>query len=84
MTQSLARMRLRAESGRGAPSPQSDPASPYEHFIAEKDRIYQQLLTAGIDDDMAIETAIHVAMQKTTEKLNPDDYEFSTQVYGSA
>lgn len=58
------------------------PATPYENFIAEKERLYRLLLNAGIDDDAAIETAIHVAMVKTTAKLNPDDFEFCKQAYG--
>lgn len=69
--------------GRGVSAPQLVPATPYEFFIAEKDRIHQQLLTAGIDDDWAIETAIAVAMEKTTAKLSPDDYEFCNHVYGA-
>ncbi len=72
----------RADEGRDGRLPRSVSATPYEYFVAEKDRIYRQLLTAGIDDDMAVSTAIHVAMTKTTAKLNPDDYEFCNQVYG--
>lgn len=73
---------VRGDESRGAASPLGVPATPYEHFIAEKEKCYRLLLNAGIDDDMAIETAIHVAMEKTTAKLNPDDYEFCNNVYG--
>lgn len=57
-------------------------ATPYEYFIAEKERLNRLLTNAGIDEDWAAEVAIHVAMEKTTAKLNPDDFEFCKQVYG--
>ncbi len=83
MNQFAARtLSLACGKGREAFPPIGLPASPYEQFIAEKERLYRLLLNAGIDDDMAIETAIHVAMQKTVTKLNPDDFEFCNNVYG--
>lgn len=71
-------------NGRGVVSPLSIPATPYEYFIAEKERLNRLLTNAGIDEDWAAEVAIHVAMEKTTAKLNPDDYEFCNSVYGDA
>ncbi len=74
---------LACGKGRGMVSPLGVPATPYEFFIAEKERLNRLLTNAGIDENWAAEVAIHVAMEKTTAKLNPDDYEFCNQVYGA-
>lgn len=82
MNQHFAAPKLPSGNGRDVAPPLSVPANPYESFIAEKDRLYRLLIDAGIDEGWAIETAISVAMDKTTAKLCPDDYEFSPNVYG--
>lgn len=83
MTQFAARSpSLACGKGRGVVSPLSIPATPYEYFIAEKERLNRLLTNAGIDEDWAAEVAIHVAMEKTTAKLNQDDFEFCKQAYG--
>ncbi len=75
--------------GRNSRLPASVPANPfgaltpYEFFIAEKERCYQLLINAGIDEDKAAECASHVAMMKVAGMLNADNYEFSPNVYGS-
>ena len=72
---------LAGDKGRGTSPQYGATATLYEYFIAEKERLNRLLTNAGIDEDWAAEVAIHVAMEKTTAKLNPDDYEFCNQVY---
>jgi hypothetical protein len=43
--------------------------SPYTYFLIEKERYLQLLINAGLDEDLAYETAHYAALDKAEKKI---------------